>query len=63
MFDVRVRFSLESEEEHLGPEFAANVIADAIRRALADDGFDQLEQGVTVTVSPRGARVHAPTRP
>jgi hypothetical protein len=61
MFDARVRFSFESEEEHLGPELAANVIANTIRQALSDAGFDQIEQGVTVTATPRGARVNAPT--
>jgi hypothetical protein len=57
MIDVRVRFSVESEEEHLGPEFAATVIAATVRDSLCAQGFEP-EKGVTVTVTPRGARVH-----
>ncbi len=61
MYDVRIRFSYETEEEHLGPEFAANIIAAKVRDALSAAYIEGIEHGITVRVTPRGARVSAPT--
>ena len=58
IYEVRTRFDLEPDEgDDLGPEFIANVVATAIRRALEAEALETT-QGVTISVQPRGARVH-----
>ena len=58
IYEVRTRFDLEpGEGDDLGPEFIANVVATAIRRALEAEALETT-QGVTISVQPRGARVH-----
>ena len=58
IYEVRTRFDLEPDEgDDLGPEFIANVVATAIRRALEAEALEAT-QGVTISVQPRGARVH-----
>jgi len=58
IYEVRTRFDLEPDEgDDLGPEFIANVVATAIRRALEAEALDTT-QGVTISVQPRGARLH-----
>ena len=57
-YEVRTRFDLEPEPgDDLGPEYIANLVANALRRALTDAALDPTE-GVTVHVQPRGAKVH-----
>jgi len=57
-YEVRTRFDLEPEpSDDLGPEYIANLVANALRRALTDAALDPTE-GVTVHVQPRGAKVH-----
>jgi hypothetical protein len=60
IYDVTVRLDFETEEEHLVPEFAANVIAATVREALTKQGIDGLH-GIGCRVSPRGASVNAPS--
>jgi len=58
IYEVRTRFDLEpGEGDDLGPEFIANVVASAIRRGLEAEALETT-QGVTISVQPRGARVH-----
>ena len=58
IYEVRTRFDLEPDEgDDLGPEFIANVVATAMRRALEAEALETT-QGVTISVQPRGARVH-----
>jgi hypothetical protein len=60
-YEVRTRFDLEPEPgDDLGPEYVANLVANALRRALTDAALDPTE-GITVHVQPRGAKVHAAT--
>jgi hypothetical protein len=62
IYEVRTRFDLEPDEgDDHGPEFIANVVANAIRRGLAAEALDTT-QGVTISVQPRGAKLHAPAR-
>jgi hypothetical protein len=57
-YEVRTRFDLEPEPgDDLGPEYIANLVANALRRALTDAALDPTA-GVTVHVQPRGAKVH-----
>jgi hypothetical protein len=55
------QFHNEREEADLGPEFAASVIANAVRKALRADGITRIGHGITAKVTPRGASVNAPT--
>jgi hypothetical protein len=58
IYEVRTRFDLEPDEgDDLGPEVIANVVANAIRPGLEAEALDTT-QGVTISVQPRGARVH-----
>jgi hypothetical protein len=58
IYEVRTRFDLEPEQgDDLGPEFIANVVASAIRRGLEAEALDTT-QGVTISVQPRGAKLH-----
>jgi hypothetical protein len=59
IYDVTIRLDFETEEEHLGPEFAANVISATVREALHGQGIDGLH-GIGCRVTPRGASVNAP---
>jgi hypothetical protein len=61
IYDVRIAFDFETEEEHLGPEFAANVIAGAVREALDRAAITNIQHGIGCRVTPRGASVNAPT--
>src|SRR5437870_3009561 len=38
IYDVTIRLDFETEEEHLGPEFAANLISATVREALHGQG-------------------------
>jgi hypothetical protein len=60
IYDATIRLDFETEEEHLGPEFAANVISATVREALHRQGIDGLH-GIGCRVTPRGASVNAPT--
>ena len=58
IYEVRTRFDLEPDEgDDLGPEFIANVVANAIQRGLEAEALDTT-QGVTISVQPRGAKLH-----
>jgi len=57
MFSARARFDIATEEP---ADFAASVIATAIRDAIETQGFDLGEYGVTVTLTPEHARANAP---
>jgi len=58
IYEVRTRFDLEPDEgDDHGPEFIANVVANAIRGGLEAEALDTT-QGVTISVQPRGARLH-----
>ena len=57
-YEVRTRFDLEPEPgDDLGPEYVANLVANALRRGLTDAALDPTE-GMTVHVQPRGAKGH-----
>jgi hypothetical protein len=58
IYEVRTRFDLEPDaDDDLGPDFIANVVANAIRRALEGEALHPT-QGATIYVQPRGAKVH-----
>jgi hypothetical protein len=58
IYEVRTRFDLEPDEgDDDGPEFIANVVANAIRRGLEAEALDTT-QGLTISVQPRGARLY-----
>ncbi len=61
IYDVRIAFDFETEEEHLDPEFAANVIAGAVRGALDRAAITNIQHGIGCRVTLRGASVNAPT--
>jgi hypothetical protein len=58
IYEVRTRFDLEPDEgDDHGPEFIANVVANAIRRGLEAEALETT-QGLTISVQPRGAKLH-----
>ena len=59
IYQIRTRFDVEPEEgDDLGPDFIANLVAHALRQAVADDPALKPTQGVTIHVQPRAAKIH-----